>query len=331
MPTGAPGQSTYTAFRADSAKLENMVNSLYFGANDGMLHVVDTNSGAERFAYVPNSVFEVPDTYYKGATNTVRKLYEISRPDYAHLFTADGPPQIADAFIGLGTPDWKSVLVSSTGAGSRGVFAIDITNPEPNAPTNPFGTSNILWEYSEVGNNDSDMGYIPYYPNVAKMQNGRWVAIFGNGYSSSSGRAVLYLLDLQTGSVAWKQVVSTPNSSRNGLSQPNFLLNGNREVVGIWAGDMQGNLWKFDVNSSNAADWRVAYSSNPLFTTPSNQPITVMPELDRFPGTNNAMVIFGTGRLFYKEDMSANISENINRNEQAIYGIWDNETNRVQI
>lgn len=331
MRPTAPGRDVYagaTGYRTadeSQSRIGTMRQSVFFGANDGMLRAVNAADGSERFAFVPNSVFDVPRTTYKGTTTSVKKLYELSRPDYGHLFTVNGPPQIADAFVGPTlNHEWRSILLGTTGAGARSVFAMDVTNPQVGAAVNPFNTGKILWEFSEAQN--ADMGHIPSYPHVAKMQDGTWVAMFGNGYDSSSGRAKLFLLDLYTGAVVWEQAVGSAGS--NGLSQPNFLLNQYREVVAIWAGDLRGNMWKFDVNSPTRSDWRVAYGGNPLFTAPTNQPITVMPELARFPNSNQAMVLFGTGKLFDTED-NATDSTNQNLTRQALYGIWDNEATRV--
>jgi type IV pilus assembly protein PilY1 len=107
------------------------------------------------------------------------------------------------------------------------------------------------------------------------------------------------------------------------LSQPNFLMNEFREVVGIWAGDLRGNMWKFDVSSADPTLWRVAYNGDPLFTTTANQPITVMPQLSRFQTTSQVMVTFGTGKLFDLEDTSTSAATNVNLTQQAIYGLWD--------
>ncbi len=330
MRTSDPGRLSYQTFRTSdlaASTISNMRESIYFGANDGMLHVAATSNGAERFAFVPSSVFEVPRTSYRGSVQpSVRKLYEYTRPDYVHLFTVDGPPQIGDAFIGAGVPEWKSILVGTTGAGSRSVFAMDVTNPQVGSGARDFNASKILWEFSDAQH--ADMGHIPSYAHIAKMRDGTWVAMFGNGYDSSSGRAKLFLLDLQTGAVVWEQAVGPTGG--NGLSQPNFMLNEFREVVSIFAGDLRGNMWKFEVDSPNRADWRVAFNDNPLFSTAADQPITVMPELARFPNSNQAMVLFGTGKFFDEADISADSTVNPNlRSRQAIYSIWDNEATRV--
>jgi type IV pilus assembly protein PilY1 len=318
LPPGAPGRDTYATFRSPgNTGLNNMRDSLFVGANDGMLHAFNRLTGVERFAYVPNSVFSVP----RSPTGTEQKLRMLSDPGYTHRFTVDGPPQIADAFIGVASAaaDWRTVLLGSTGAGARSVFAMDITNPA--VETGGFGQGRLLWEFSEA--NNADMGYMLSYPHAARMRDGTWVAIFGNGYDSVNGQAKLFILNLQTGAVVWQQSVGAAGG--NGLSQPNFSLNANREVTAIYAGDLRGNLWKFDVDDPSPTNWKVAFGTGPnytpLFTGSTNQPITVMPEISDHPN-GGTLLSFGTGKLFEVED-TATTSVNVNLNTQAIYGIWD--------
>lgn len=317
LPSGVPGQSLYATYRSNSSTtLDNMRNTLFLGANDGMLHAFDRTTGIERFAFVPNSVYSVP----RSLTGTELKLKMLSDPGYQHRFTVDGPPQIADAYFGpdAATASWKTVLVSSTGAGARSVFAMDIT--DPSVSTTAFGTSKLMWEFSEADN--ADMGYVTGYPNVARMRDGTWVAIVGNGYDSTNGQAKLFLLDLRTGAVVWEQSVGAAGG--NGLSQPNFTVNTNREVTAIYAGDLKGNVWKFDVDNADRTQWKVAFGSapnyTPLYTGSTNQPITVMPELTFHP-SGGVMVSYGTGKLIDVEDTAA--TGNVNLNTQALFGIWD--------
>ena len=314
LPAGAPGRDTYATFRSPgNTALNNMRDTLFVGANDGMLHAFNRLTGVERFAYVPNSVFSVP----RSPTVAEQKLRMLSDPGYTHRFTVDGPPQIADAFIGVAAAaaDWRTVLLGSTGAGARSVFAMDITNPV--VQTGGFGQSRLLWEFSEA--NNADMGYMLSYPHAARMRDGTWVAIFGNGYDSVNGQAKLFIVNLQTGAVVWEQSVGAAGG--NGLSQPNFTLNNNREVTAIYAGDLKGSLWKFDVDDANPANWKPAFgASTPLWTGSANQPISVMPEITFHPN-GGTLVSFGTGKLFEVEDTAS--TGNVNLNTQAIYGIWD--------
>lgn len=316
LATSTPGQSTYAAYRSSSnTALDNMRNSIYLGANDGMLHAFDIATGVERFGYVPNAVFSVP----RSLTGTELKLKMLADPGYSHRFTVDGPPQIGDAFIGpAGLETWKTILVGSTGAGARSVFAVDVTDPAVN--TGGFDTTKLMWEFSEADN--ADMGYVLGYPHIARMRDGTWVAIFGNGYDSVNGQAKLFVLNLQTGAVLWERSVGAAGG--NGLSQPNFIVNSNREVTAIFAGDLKGNLWKFDVDNADKTQWKVAFGTGPnytpLYTGAATQPITVMPELTVHPN-GGTIVGFGTGELFQTEDTAT--TGNINLNTQTIYGIWD--------
>jgi type IV pilus assembly protein PilY1 len=179
-----------------------------------------------------------------------------------------------------------------------------------------------MWEFSEATN--ADMGHVLNYPHVARMRDGTLVSILGNGYDSKNGQAKLFLINLQTGAVHWEQSVGAAGA--NGLSQPNFTLNKNREVTAIYAGDLKGNLWKFDVDNTDKALWKVAFGSSPgyspMFTGSTNQPITVMPEITFHP-SGGTLVSFGTGKLFETEDTEATVAKNVNLNTQAIYGIWD--------
>jgi type IV pilus assembly protein PilY1 len=167
-PAGSPGQPTYADYRSTSSTTsDNMRSTIFLGANDGMLHAFNINDGTERFAYVPNSVFSVP----RSPTSVELKLKMLSDPGYTHRFTVDSPPQIGDAFIGpAGAEAWKTVLLSSTGAGARSVFAMNVTNPAVGG-TGGFDQSKLLWEFSAA--NNIDMGYVLSYPQIARMRDKR--------------------------------------------------------------------------------------------------------------------------------------------------------------
>ncbi len=320
--TASTEQSSYATFRSASGPLADMINTIFLGANDGMLHAFSLTDGVERFGYVPSTVYNVPRSTAGGLDE--QKLRLLASPDYTHRFTVDGPPNVADAFIG---GQWRSLLVGTTGAGARGLFVMDVT--KPNAGTGDFDISKLLWELSEGTNTtllqSPDMGFVLGYPHVVRMRNGAWAVISGNGYESASGNAVLYIRDAQTGAVIKDFTVDSTGG--NGLSQPNFILNAQREVIAIYAGDLKGNLWKFDVSGTSTASWAPAFGTAPLFTaigpTGVAQPITVMPEISAHP-SGGAMVIFGTGKLYDPNDTKNDPTLNVNlKGQQSLYGIWD--------
>ncbi len=298
--------STYNAFVTANA---NRTPMIYVGANDGMLHAFNATTGAEVFAYVPRSVYG--------------KLWELTDPDYndRHLYFADGSPYVGEAYIGGA---WGSYLVSGLGAGGRSVFAIDVTSPTA------VTASSVRWEYTEA-----DLCYTFSQPQIARLPNGSWAAIFGNGYPKTTGSyqcttsgAYLYVVDLATGSLISKIGVDAGNvaydGANNGLSTPALVdTNGDRVIDTVYAGDLFGNLWKFDLSQSNPSGWSVANRDGPrgrpLFSARNandqRQPITAPVEVGRHP-SGGFMVYFGTGRYVAEGDPS-------DLTVQSFYGIWD--------
>ena len=120
----------------------------------------------------------------------------------------------------------------------------------------------------------------------------------------------------------------------NGLSTPAPIdIDGNGTIDLIYAGDLLGNMWSFDVSSSNNTNWRIARGTTsaplPLFTTCDNstptckpQAITDRPTVSSVGSTqspsNSSMIFFGTGTYFQTTDN--NVS---NPQVQSFYGVWD--------
>lgn len=302
-------ESSYSQFKSDQADRTPM---LYIGANDGMLHAFDatngqTNSGREEFAFVPASVFH--------------KLVNLTDPNYQHQFYVDGSPRAGDAYIDVGSgKQWRTVLVGSTGAGGQSVFALDITNP------GNFDEDDVLWEYSHA--DDQELGYSIGQPTIARLSDGSWVVLLGNGYGSNSQQASLIILDLASGEkLKTIETEAGSDENSNGLSSPiPGDTNGDRVTDFVYAGDLQGNMWKFDLQSSNQNQWEVAFKKGntpkPLFIARDQlgnvQPITSRPEV----GVNQEggyMVYFGTGKFF---EVGDNNVQDIDEH-QSFYGIHD--------
>jgi type IV pilus assembly protein PilY1 len=272
---------------------------IYVGANDGMLHAFNASNGNELFAYVPWAVRN--------------KLSSLTSNPYNHLFTVDGSPAVGDVFVGGA---WKTLLVSGMNAGAPGLFALDVSSPS--SFTEASAASVVRWE---VGDADGDVGYIFGRPLLIKMRDGKWRAITGNGYNSANGHAVLLLVDLETGAVTRIDTGVGSAGTPNGLSPVAVVSSSDNNVADIvYAGDLYGNLWKFDLSSTSSSGWKVAYSvsgvNKPLFAATSGQPITARPDVTRFP-KGGYIVSVGTGRY-------VDIGDNAAGSTQTLYGIWDN-------
>jgi type IV pilus assembly protein PilY1 len=286
LPATVPGASSYAAYVSGNATRDAMV---YVGANDGHMHALRASSGVEAFSFIPEGVFA--------------NLSTLTDPSYAHRHFVDGAITVGDAHL---NGSWRSVLVAGLNAGGKSVYALDVTNP------GSFSGSNVLWEFTEL-----DMGYSFSQPQIGILQNGRWVAVFGNGYNSFNGGAYLYIVDLETGALLQKIRASDDPSDdeSNGLSTPRlFDADGDRMIDAVYAGDLHGNLWKFDV-SGNVGSWGVAYGGA-LFSAGSSQPITAQPKVGGHPNGGH-VVVFGTGRYLGPSDVS-------DETGQSFYGIWDN-------
>lgn len=296
----------YATFRDDHANRRAVI---YVGANDGMLHAFDAETLEEKLAYIPAGVYE--------------NLHKLTKKDYKHQYFVDGTPAVADAYFGSDS-SWHTVLVGTTAAGGKSVFALDITNPDNFKEDKASAV--VLWEINpkwDTNNDYDDLGYTFSRPSIVKMNNDQWVAIFGNGYDSTSGNAVLYIVDIEDGSLI-KSFVVDDSGTDNGLSTPVAVdLNNDHVADRIYAGDLHGDLWAFDVSSDTVSSWKVAFTDAgkpaPLFDGDADHPITVRPAVVRNP-EGGQVVLFGTGQFFETDD------DQVDPNAepiQSFYGIWD--------
>lgn len=267
---------------------------IYVGANDGMLHAIDALTGNVVFSYVPAGI-------------NWSKLASISDPAYTHGFFVDGPVALSTFRMQAGT----NYLVGTLGRGGKGAFGLNVS-----APTN-FVAGNVLWDHTAA--NDNDMGYVLGLPLIVRGNNDVVLAIVPNGIDSTSGRAVLYVYNMVTGAQIAKITATT--GSGNGLSSPRAAdINADGKVDYVYAGDLQGNLWKFDLTSANPNEWDVSFGGSPLIVATDSggnrQPITGGLALARDSGYSRVWVNFGTGKLISFSDLSST-------SVQSWYGVID--------
>jgi len=318
--------------------VKNRKPMIYVGANDGMLHAFDAKDGTEQFGYVPSAVYS--------------RLSYLTTTPYGHKYYVDGTPTVSEACKGscTGEADWFTILVGGLNAGGQGIYALDVTNPNKFAGAESKPGDVALWEFTD--RDDSDLGYTFSKPIVRLMNNGKWAAIFGNGFNnrdgdgvqSSTGRAYLYVVPVDgPGTGSWtlgtnyqkielsaSDETGTPLNPENGLAS---VAGVDRDLDGtvdyIYAGDRRGNLWKIDVSDSDWDNWKSALgtetSPKPLFTakytggsTDTPQAITTGVEVSPHPN-GGYMVLFGTGSFIESTDNVGPF------NTDSFYGIWDKD------
>ncbi|MDT0617309.1 PilC/PilY family type IV pilus protein [Salinisphaera sp. P385] len=298
----------------------NRTPMVYVGANDGMLHGFRAADGVEQFAFIPGELLPDPSDDDKSS------ILDLSRPGYdqRHRYFVDGNPIVVDAVITRnGANAWRTVLVSGMRNGGRSVFALDVT--DPSALTESNASDVLLWEFR-----DPDLGKSFSEPSIVRLHNGRWAAVFGNGYNSAQESAVLFVVDLSDGSLIRKiDTGATPSDETpdfgNGLSSVFPVdLDGDFVTDYFYAGDLYGNVWKFDLTASDAASWAIGFSGDPLFTARDSagqrQPITTEPQVGIHPYGRGygVMVYVGTGKYLEFGDKAANTSIT-----HSVYGLWD--------
>ena len=321
-----------TAYTTFIANKKDRAGRIYIGGNAGMLHGFDTTIGKETFAFIPTAVQP--------------KLNLLTGKEYGHQFYVDGSPQVADVYdkeAGV----WKTILVGTLRAGGKGLFALDVTTP---------GEEKLLWEFDEfnyTGNRgySNDMvgpGYSFPQPVISRLHNGRWAVVTGNGYKGANtggGKAALYVIDALTGELT-KSLEVQGGNAENGLSSPRLAdYDGDGIADYAYAGDLQGNLWRFDLLGVGASSERnpaegsiygnktgdinkfaVSYGGKPMFSARSTagghvQAITAAPSMTRHPSGKGYLVVFGTGKYFEEGD-----KEGTTNHAQSLYAVWDRQT-----
>jgi type IV pilus assembly protein PilY1 len=306
-PPTAPYSSSanpgYGAFKSAYAGRPTVV---YFGTNAGMLHAVHgdvsgTNAGRELFAYVPGALFTGPTS-----TPNTNGLAALGNPGYEHRNYIDAPIAAADVDMGStaggsGTPDWRTILVGGLGKGGRAVYALDVTDPM--SMTNETTVaSKVLWEFTHT-----DLGYGYGEPAIVKTRKHGWAVIFGSGYNNADGKGYLFVVNPRNGELLEKIATGEGTTTSDaGLAhvQAYLLDRTDGTADAVYAGDLLGNLWRFDLSGTGTYPSPTKLAT---LTNGSNQalPVTTRPLIVVHPTTGQRWVTVGTGRLLHSSDVSS--------------------------
>lgn len=280
---------------------------VYVGANDGMLHGFDADDGRERFAFVPNAVLG----NLAGSGN-------LTDPDYHHRGYVDGPITVGPAFFDNA---WHTMLVGGLRTGGRTQYALDVTDPDTLAQAESHPERIVRWEFR-----DPDLGNTYSKASIVRLHTdpGRWAAVFANGYNSDNARDALYVVDISTGALIRKFTNLPDDDGRtplggNGLASPVAAdVDGDQVVDYLYAGDLDGRVYRFDLTAASPSAWSV----RPIFRAMRNaspQPITAGLDVAAHPNGAGygVMIYFGTG-----QDIVPLTDDNA-QTPNSFYGIWD--------
>ncbi|HXY97497.1 MAG TPA: PilC/PilY family type IV pilus protein [Steroidobacteraceae bacterium] len=341
------GNPTYIQYTQAN---ETRLNVVYTGANDGLLHgfrsgsynangtfcsssstctgTVTPNDGQEVLAYMPGAVLQT-------IHSTSNPSIDFSGSQYGHAFYVDATPGTGDLFYGNA---WHSWVVGGLGPGGAAIYALDVTNPTNFAEAN--AGSLVIGEWTPTtlacagtttanggANCGNNLGNTYGTPEIRRLHNGDWAVIFGNGLGSTSGDAGIYIMTINpTTSTTTFYYLSTSTGSAaspNGIAFASPVdLDGDHITDYVYAGDLQGNLWRFDLTSNNPSNWAV--TPGPLFKAPAGQPITtaiVAASGSPYTGMGQyLMLLFGTGEKFPLTNLNP---ATYATGTQTLYGVWD--------
>lgn len=297
-PFGSSSDAAYATF-----KMAQKNRSIVFvGANDGMMHAFDGDTMQELMGYVPATV-------YPQLPLLTKKDYGLSTGT-PHNWYVNGNARQADVRLGATTAfdsGWKTILVAGLAQGGQGYFALDATD---NATVTSAAT--VKWEFND--RKDADMGYSFGSPLIYNVRTSATtvtpVVILANGYKSSDANSygdttpksasdvsALYILNADSGTLL-KKIAVTGGA---GLSSPAGVdLNRDGILDYVYAGDMNGKMWRFDLTANQPASFKV--ETTPIFNAGSTHPIVMRPAI--MPVADGNLVLFGTGKLQEKTDQS---------------------------
>ncbi|HFC7300427.1 TPA: PilC family type IV pilus tip adhesin, partial [Neisseria meningitidis] len=328
------GKPTYSQkYRSrDSSKHErdlgDIVNSpivavgeyLATSANDGMVHIFKKNGGGDdrnyslKLSYIPGTM---PRKDIESKDSTLAKeLRAFAEKSYVgDRYGVDG------GFVLRRITDDQDkqkhfFMFGAMGLGGRGAYALDLTKADDNDPTKAS-----LFDVKDNGNNGNngnnrvELGYTVGTPQIGKTHNGKYAAFLASGYATKkiddpTNKTALYVYDLESSGTLIKKI-DVPGG-KGGLSSPTLVdkdLDGMVDIA--YAGDRGGKMYRFDLSGNNPTSWSV----RTIFE--GNKPITSAPAISQLK--DKRVVIFGTGSDLSEEDVD-------NREEQYIYGIFDDDT-----
>jgi Tfp pilus tip-associated adhesin PilY1 len=313
--------------------------TIFVGANDGMLHAFNTATGSERWAYVPSMLLS--------------KMKALAANPYTHDYYVDG--QIA---VGNATVAGTRILVGALGAGGKGLYALNIDGAAGlTAASDQDAADKILWEITPTTVNYAapqmydgssyvaasgyaNLGYTYSAPQIKTINIGgtaRQVVLVGNGYNSGGDyQAYLFVINAADGKLI--RTIKADNTSTNATgtavtqgtaASPNGLFNSvafdsnaDGYVDRVYAGDMNGAMWKFDLSSATPSSW----TASVLYVTSPKQPITATPAALPHPSGTGYMINFATGGIFSGTQPQALTGATGDLGDTAtfyVYGIWD--------
>lgn len=261
----------------DQANRDKVV---YVGSNDGIMHQIEaTNNlslgGRERWGFIPDEVLP-----------NVKKI----AIDNTYTFTVDGRVVADDIYYRGATNSWKTILVFGLKDGGYSFYALDVTDAD-SPPTVLWKFKDEV--YSGKSWSKPFVGKIREIQNDNSVID-RWVVVLAGGMAfnnedadENEGKAV-FVVDASSGELIWMVGYNQNGAVDNSVTPyidtvldsgyagpgvryltkkidfnyaiPSGVTPVDRDNDGfldtIYFGNVAGHLFKANIASANAADWK---------------------------------------------------------------------------
>ncbi|MGI9270290.1 MAG: pilus assembly protein [Woeseiaceae bacterium] len=245
-----------TVVYADDGGDDDIV--LFTATNDGYLHALDANSGKELWAFIPRELLP-----------RLRELYFNENVDYKDYgLDGDIVPIVADLDRnGIIEPGTDFVyLVFGMRRGGDNYYMLDVTDPKrPEVKwIKKLPDSGQSWSPPTVAKVDVNSGQVTSPQKAVLIIGGGYDTVHDTpAYPSNSDveGAGIYMLDIETGDQIWNAAddsgadLQLLKMTRSIPSQIRVIdLNGDGLADRMYAADVGGQIWRFDIHSGETPD-----------------------------------------------------------------------------
>jgi type IV pilus assembly protein PilY1 len=265
----------------------------------------------------------------------VTTTLDFSNIHYGHNFFVDATPGTGDLYYPASSTapaSWHTWLVGGLGAGGAAIYALDVSNPTAGNFTEGNASSLVVGEWTPqtiscvTSGCGTNMGNTFGTPIIRRLHDGNWAVIFGNGFGSATGDAGIFVMtiDHTNGTKSFYYLstgVTGGTAKNNGIGYVTSAdLDGDHVTDYIYAGDLLGNVWRFDLTGSSESTW-VSTAPAELFSVPGQSITTaVTVSAGATPaGANTIMIAFGTG----KRTQFTNAAMVQYAPTGGLFGVWD--------
>lgn len=355
------------AFNSTTKTMESSGREDYvlFGTTQGLLHVVDADTGEEKFAFVPNEMVDRQEKAFLSSTSTsggVSSLYYGVDGAWA-LHTEYVVDSSGNLTVGTGKNSLKGkqLAVGGLRMGGRSYYGLDLSDigsPALKFHINPTGTCSNANPLGCMGESWSkpSMAYVNW-GGVRKL-----VMFVGGGYDSgyespsynqidSTKGAGVYMFSAEgsdAGSLLWwananaTTSAATTDTGTIGLNNPNLKYsvvgeirtvdrNGDDLVDHLYFGDLGGQVFRVDLNNNAATlgafGKRVQriLDLNTGFTDDKRPRFYDMPSFSLYSNSGSVFAVVSIGSGNRSSPLQDYTSGTAGYDNDAVYNIYDKD------